>query len=316
MRSAAQPTVDPEGPRPTITGAKRDWLDSRTPDWKANLRRVLDRYSTGETILDLDPALQRWVNQQVRGLRRDWVASDTRRQLAEAGITERTPTSTEAVLLREIDRWVATHGHTSIPARARTDLPGGQHFPLGSRVTEVRVHHGKGKVSPALLHELSQRPGWKWSGRSDSARAGKPARAKGKRSVKGGPAREFVEFALDGENFMVDLSTADARRLRRRLAKFIKGARPVVRDALASPSRTDVELLKLGIEKLELTARAYNCLMGEGIRTVGELVARSEADLRDIRMMGSGSVNEVKMELVRLNLTLKEARPPAVQLPS
>ncbi|PJI52312.1 hypothetical protein CTI14_44465, partial [Methylobacterium radiotolerans] len=33
------------------------------------------------------------------------------------------------------------------------------------------------------------------------------------------------------------------------------------------------------IEDLDLTVRSYNCLKREGIHTVGELVARSEADL-------------------------------------
>ena len=44
--------------------------------------------------------------------------------------------------------------------------------------------------------------------------------------------------------------------------------------------------LALPIEYLELTVRSYNCLKREGIHSVGELVARSEPDLMDIRNFG------------------------------
>ncbi|WP_454293772.1 DNA-directed RNA polymerase subunit alpha [Salana multivorans] len=76
------------------------------------------------------------------------------------------------------------------------------------------------------------------------------------------------------------------------------------------PSPTDVELaqdLALPIEDLQLTIRSYNCLKREGIHTVGELVARSEADLLDIRNFGQKSIVEVKERLVGLGLTLKDS---------
>ncbi len=56
------------------------------------------------------------------------------------------------------------------------------------------------------------------------------------------------------------------------------------------PSPSDAALaadLALPIEDLDLTVRSYNCLKREGIHTVGELVARSEADLLDIRNFGA-----------------------------
>ena len=45
---------------------------------------------------------------------------------------------------------------------------------------------------------------------------------------------------------------------------------------------------------MDLTVRSYNCLKREGIHTVGELIARSEADLLDIRNFGQKSIDEVK----------------------
>jgi DNA-directed RNA polymerase subunit alpha len=107
------------------------------------------------------------------------------------------------------------------------------------------------------------------------------------------------------------------------------------RDAMASAGRTLVELfslahelnteaegieldsapmddqliadLALPIEDLSLTVRSYNCLKREGIHTVSELVSRSEVDLMDIRNFGQKSIDEVKLKLEELGLTLKDS---------
>ncbi|MEV3913015.1 DNA-directed RNA polymerase subunit alpha C-terminal domain-containing protein, partial [Streptomyces canus] len=68
--------------------------------------------------------------------------------------------------------------------------------------------------------------------------------------------------------------------------------------------------LALPIEELELTVRSYNCLKREGIHSVGELMARSEADLMDIRNFGAKSIDEVKEKLAGMGLGLKDS-PPA-----
>jgi DNA-directed RNA polymerase subunit alpha len=76
------------------------------------------------------------------------------------------------------------------------------------------------------------------------------------------------------------------------------------------PSPTDAALaadLALPIEELQLTIRSYNCLKREGIHSVGELVARSEADLLDIRNFGAKSITEVKEKLAGLGLNLKDS---------
>jgi DNA-directed RNA polymerase subunit alpha len=76
------------------------------------------------------------------------------------------------------------------------------------------------------------------------------------------------------------------------------------------PSPVDAAMaadLALAIEDLDLTVRSYNCLKREGIHTVGELVARSEADLMDIRNFGSKSIDEVRQKLGELGLSLKDS---------
>ena len=75
------------------------------------------------------------------------------------------------------------------------------------------------------------------------------------------------------------------------------------------PSDTDEALeedYNMPIEDLTLTQRSYNCLKREGIHTVGELTARSETDLMDIRNFGQKSITEVKEKLAELGFTLKD----------
>lgn len=78
------------------------------------------------------------------------------------------------------------------------------------------------------------------------------------------------------------------------------------------PSPVDEQLaqdLAMPIEQLELTVRSYNCLKREGVHTVGELVSRSEQDLLDIRNFGSKSIDEVKVKLHAMGLSLKDSAP-------
>ncbi|MDN6411265.1 MAG: DNA-directed RNA polymerase subunit alpha, partial [Yaniella sp.] len=56
-------------------------------------------------------------------------------------------------------------------------------------------------------------------------------------------------------------------------------------------------------------------LKREGINTVGELVARSETDLMDIRNFGAKSIDEVKEKLVGLGLSLKDGGPGSFDSP-
>ena len=81
-------------------------------------------------------------------------------------------------------------------------------------------------------------------------------------------------------------------------------------DVGPSPSEVaDIAAFSMSIEELDLTVRSYNCLKREGIHTVGELVGRSEADLLDIRNFGSKSIDEVKVKLAGLGLSLKDSPP-------
>ena len=62
--------------------------------------------------------------------------------------------------------------------------------------------------------------------------------------------------------------------------------------------------LDLPIGELELSQRAGNCLASENIKTVGDLVRRTEADLLKVRNFGKTTLKEIEEKLTPLDLTL------------
>lgn len=76
------------------------------------------------------------------------------------------------------------------------------------------------------------------------------------------------------------------------------------------PSQQETEYIaaySMPIEDLRFSVRSYNCLKRQEIHTVGELAECTESDLLDIRNFGQKSINEVKIKLAGLGLTLKDA---------
>ncbi|MDX9754922.1 MAG: DNA-directed RNA polymerase subunit alpha [bacterium] len=62
--------------------------------------------------------------------------------------------------------------------------------------------------------------------------------------------------------------------------------------------------LSKGVEELELSVRAYNCLKAANIKSIGELVNKTEAEMLKYRNFGKKSLNEIKEVLVKYNLYL------------
>ncbi len=60
--------------------------------------------------------------------------------------------------------------------------------------------------------------------------------------------------------------------------------------------------LSMPISALDLSARASHCLQGEGIKTIEDLLAKSEKDLLDVRNFGKVSLSEVAQKLAEHGL--------------
>jgi len=62
------------------------------------------------------------------------------------------------------------------------------------------------------------------------------------------------------------------------------------------------ENLKRSVEELELSVRSYNCLKNANIKTIGELVQKTEAEMLKTKNFGRKSLNEIKEMLSEMGL--------------
>lgn len=102
-----------------------------------------------------------------------------------------------------------------------------------------------------------------------------------------------------------------AKILRKHLNPFIQYDR-LDGDVFSRPKSASVDgidpaleqKLSMPLSELKLSARATNCLEGEHITTVGQLVVRNEDQLLELRHFGETSLNEVKHKLNDIGLRL------------
>ena len=77
------------------------------------------------------------------------------------------------------------------------------------------------------------------------------------------------------------------------------------RDELEDGAEDNTETLKTRIEDLQISSRTLNTFSKAGIRTIGGLVRKKEADLLKIEGVGKRAIQEVKRALGNYGLTLK-----------
>ena len=70
------------------------------------------------------------------------------------------------------------------------------------------------------------------------------------------------------------------------------------------PSSLLNEHLDKSVEELELSVRSYNCLKNANIRTIRELVQKTEGDMLKTKNFGRKSLNEIKEILTTMGLSL------------
>ncbi len=78
-------------------------------------------------------------------------------------------------------------------------------------------------------------------------------------------------------------------------------------DEFEFPSTEDerlLELLSRPVDELELSVRAYNCLKNADIKTIGDLVVKSESEMLKTKNFGRKSLNEIKELLAEMGLSL------------
>jgi DNA-directed RNA polymerase subunit alpha len=117
-----------------------------------------------------------------------------------------------------------------------------------------------------------------------------------------------VDVWTNGSISARDAVSLSAKLIRDHLNIFINledGAEP------ASESSGDVprsgignENLDKSVEELELSVRSYNCLKNANIRTIRELVQKTEAEMLKTKNFGRKSLNEIKEILHTMGLSL------------
>jgi DNA-directed RNA polymerase subunit alpha len=78
--------------------------------------------------------------------------------------------------------------------------------------------------------------------------------------------------------------------------------------------------LNRSVEELELSVRSYNCLKNADIKTIGELVQKTEAEMLKTKNFGRKSLNEIKEILSEMGLSFgmkldPEGKPVPAQKP-
>ncbi|HEX9000912.1 MAG TPA: DNA-directed RNA polymerase subunit alpha C-terminal domain-containing protein, partial [Blastocatellia bacterium] len=79
---------------------------------------------------------------------------------------------------------------------------------------------------------------------------------------------------------------------------------PVEAIASSRPSQPFNEHLDKSVDELELSVRSYNCLKNSDIKTIRDLVQKSEAEMLKTKNFGRKSLNEIKDILQTMGLGL------------
>jgi DNA-directed RNA polymerase subunit alpha len=78
-----------------------------------------------------------------------------------------------------------------------------------------------------------------------------------------------------------------------------------VDEAVAETERDAIaEHLNRSVDELELSVRSYNCLKNADIKTIGELVTKTESEMLKTKNFGRKSLNEIKEILGTMGLSL------------
>jgi len=126
-----------------------------------------------------------------------------------------------------------------------------------------------------------------------------------------GQATDYDKLTVDvwtnGSVTPRDAVSLSAKLIRDHLNIFInlEDAADLQLDAAADQPRAALnENLDKSVEELELSVRSYNCLKNANIRTIRELVQKTEGEMLKTKNFGRKSLNEIKEILTGMGLSL------------
>ena len=118
----------------------------------------------------------------------------------------------------------------------------------------------------------------------------------------------ILEISTNGGITPKDALLYASNILQRHLDIFVNfGVLPEEEEEEAELTKEEAELyekLRLPISELELSVRSSNCLREAGIKSIAELVVKSEEQLLNFKNFGKKSLTEIKELLIGMSLTL------------
>jgi len=127
-----------------------------------------------------------------------------------------------------------------------------------------------------------------------------------------GQTTDYEKLTLDvwtnGAVTPRDAVSGAARLVREHLNIFINveddDEDEIDQPAEASPAVVQSEVLDKSVDELELSVRAYNCLKNANIKSIRELVMKTETEMLKTKNFGRKSLNEIKEILAGMGLSL------------
>ncbi len=97
-----------------------------------------------------------------------------------------------------------------------------------------------------------------------------------------------------------------AKLLKDHMAIFINFEEPPEQESEFPTSEDErlLEILSRSVEELELSVRSYNCLKNASIKSIGDLVTKTEAEMLKTKNFGRKSLTEIKDILAAMGLSL------------
>ena len=107
------------------------------------------------------------------------------------------------------------------------------------------------------------------------------------------------------------ISPQDAMAIAAKLLKdhmaIVINFEEVAEEELDFPSSEDERLIEQfgrSVDELELSVRSYNCLKNANIKTIGDLITKTEGEMLKTKNFGRKSLNEIKDILAEMGLSL------------
>ncbi len=115
---------------------------------------------------------------------------------------------------------------------------------------------------------------------------------------------ELLAYKNFGETSLREIKAIlESKNLRLGLA--LEDSQIAASETVELPEIEDAGLLSKSVDELQLSVRARKCLQKLNIRTIGELVRKTEAELLGVKNFGVTSLNEIKRILAGSGLSLR-----------